>query len=44
MNTSKQYFCIISPSGFRHITTNAQAVRDALTLNYEVWHNQKRIN
>ncbi len=43
MNTSKQYFCIISPTGFRHITSNLQAVHDALELGFEVWHNQKRV-
>lgn len=43
MGNTKDWFCIITPSGFKHITANVQAVKDALELGFEVWHNQKRV-
>ncbi len=37
-------YCIIDPkSGFKHITRNKQAVRNAVDMGWQVWCDQKRI-
>lgn len=38
-----EWFCVIDPSGFRHITANVHIVQDAISMGWEVWHNQKRV-